>query len=153
MKKKTSIKFLYTKITNTNIAGLILNLYKIKSNINLISKFILLLAILTNTNEFTSIWDFSDLTLKIIEQEIKNVKVDDVSVADTSIIEESKEVKKEVEEIDFDKMELGEWFDYLREHEPKAYWFWVFAFVGTSIFCVWLMHYLIGPGIPPRDPN
>jgi len=44
----------------------------------------------------------------MIEQEIKNVKVDDVSATDTSIIEESKEVKKEVEEIDFDKMELGE---------------------------------------------
>ena len=148
MKKKNSIKFLYTKITNTHIAGLFINLYKIKSNINLIYKFILLFALLLNTNEFTSIWDFSDLTLKMIEQEVKNVKVEDVTVADTSIIEESKEVKKEVEEIDFDKMELGEWFDYLREHEPKAYWFWVFAFAGTSIFCVWLMHYLIGP---PRD--
>jgi len=44
----------------------------------------------------------------MIEQEVKNVKVEDVTVADTSIIEESKEVKKEVEEIDFDKMELGE---------------------------------------------
>jgi predicted RNA-binding protein len=46
----------------------------------------------------------------MIEQEVKNVKVEDedISVADTSIIEESKEVKKEVEEIDFDKMELGE---------------------------------------------
>jgi hypothetical protein len=42
-------------------------------------------------------------------------------------------------------MELEEWFDYLQEHEPKAYYFWIFAFVGTSIFCVWLMHYLISP--------
>jgi hypothetical protein len=49
-------------------------------------------------------------------------------------------------------MELGEWLDYLREHEPKAYWFWVAAFCATSVFCVWLMHYLIGPGFPPREP-
>ena len=152
MKKKTSIKFLYTKIINMDIAAFFINLYKIKSNINLIYKFILLLMVLlSNTNEFTSIWDFSDLALKMIEQDVKNVKVEDVS--DISIIEASKDIKKEVEEIDFDKMELGEWFDYLREHEPKAYWFWVFAFAGTSIFCVWLMNYLIGPGIPPRDPN
>jgi hypothetical protein len=55
MKKKTSIKFLYTKISNIHIAGLFINLYKIKSNINLIYKFILLFALLLNTNEFTSI--------------------------------------------------------------------------------------------------
>lgn len=152
MKKKTninfvnSVKMLYTKIININIASFFINLYKIKSNINLIFKFILLLMyILLNTNEFISIWDLSDLALKMLDTEVKNVEVD------TSIIDVSKDTKKEVEEIDFDNMELGEWFDYLREHEPKAYWFWVFAFAGTSIFCVWLMHYLIGPGFPERD--
>ena len=152
MKKKTninfvnSVKMLYTKIININIASFFINLYKIKSNINLIFKFILLLMyILLNTNEFISIWDLSDLALKMLDTEVKNVEVD------TSIIDVSKDTKKEVEEIDFDNMELEEWFEYLREHEPKAYWFWVFAFAGTSIFCVWLMHYLIGPGFPERD--
>ena len=147
MKKKTNINFincvkmLYKKIINMNIAIFFINLYKIKSNINLIYKFILLLMVLlSNTTEISSIWDLGDLALKMVEQEVKNVEVE--NVVD---IEASKDIKKDVEEIDFDKMELEEWFDYLKEHEPIAYWFWVFAFVGTSVFCVWLMHYLIGP--------
>ncbi len=149
MKKKTNINFincvkiLYTKIINMNIANLFINLYKIKSNINLIYKFILLLMVLlSNTNEITSIFDLGDLALKMVEQEVKNIKVENVIEVD---IEASKDIKKEVEEIDFDKMELEDWFDYLKEHEPKAYYFWIFAFAGTSIFCVWLMHYLISP--------
>ena len=153
MKKKTNITFinygklLYTKIINMNIAIFFINLYKIKSNINLIFKFILLLMVLlSKTNEISSIWDLGDLALKMVDQEVKNVEVE--NVVD---IEASKDTKKEIEEIDFTKMELEEWFDYLKEHEPKAYWFWVFAFVGTSIFCVWLMHYLIGPIGPERD--
>ena len=153
MKKKTNITFinygklLYTKIINMNIAIFFINLYKIKSNINLIFKFILLLMVLlSKTNEISSIWDLGDLALKMVDQEVKNVEVE--NVVD---IEASKDTKKEIEEIDFTKMELEEWFDYLKEHEPKAYWFWVFAFVGTSIFCVWLMHCLIGPIGPERD--
>lgn len=152
MKKKTNIKFinfvkiLYTKIINMNIAIFFINLYKIKSNINIIFKFILLLMVLlSKTNEITSIWDLGDLALKMVEQEVKNVKVENVVEGDILSVEASKDIKKEVEEIDFNKMELEEWFDYLREHEPKAYYFWVFAFAGTTIFCVWLMNYLIKP--------
>lgn len=150
MKKKINInlvnfvKIMYTKM---NIANVYINLYKFKSNISLIYKFVLLLMVIfSNTTEFTSIWDLGDLALKMVEQEVKNVKVEDVVEVDTSMI--SKDEKKEEEEIDFDKMDMDEWFEYLRKHEPIAYWFWICAFAGTSIFCVWLMHYLIGP---PRN--
>ena len=152
MKKKTNINFinfvkiLYTKIINMNIATFFIKLYKIKSNINLIFKFILLLMVLlSNPNDITNIWDLGDLALKMVEQEVKNVKVENVVEGDILSVEASKDIKKEVEEIDFEKMELEEWFDYLKEHEPIAFYFWIFAFVGTSIFCVWLMHYLIKP--------
>jgi hypothetical protein len=50
-------------------------------------------------------------------------------------------------------MEFGEWLDYLREKEPKAYWFFVISFCATSVFCIWLMHYIIGPGFPPKEPH
>ena len=62
MKKKTNINFinfvkiLYTKIINMNIATFFIKLYKIKSNINLIFKFILLLMVLlSNPNDITNI--------------------------------------------------------------------------------------------------
>ena len=107
MKKKTNITFinygklLYTKIINMNIAIFFINLYKIKSNINLIFKFILLLMVLlSKTNEISSIWDLGDLALKMVDQEVKNVEVE--NVVD---IEASKDTKKEIEEIDFTKME------------------------------------------------
>jgi hypothetical protein len=41
----------------------------------------------------------------MVEQEVKNVKVENVVEGD---IEVSKDIKKEVEEIDFEKMELEE---------------------------------------------
>lgn len=144
-KQKNIIKIFYSKLKKMNIVSLLLFLFKIKSNINLIFKFIFIF-ILTKNNDFTSIWNLDDLALKMVEGE--------TSQNDTAqIIEEVKdstELKEEV--IDIESMDLGEWLDYLREHEPKAYWFWILAFGATTVFCVWLMHYLIGPGFPPKEP-
>jgi hypothetical protein len=49
----------------------------------------------------------------MVEQEVKNVEVENVEVKNVEVenvvdIEASKDIKKEVEEIDFDKMELEE---------------------------------------------
>jgi len=110
------------------------------------------MILLRNTNDFTSIWDLGDLALKMVEQEANNEKVEDINDKILQTEELTKDTKEE-EEIDFDAMELGEWLEYLRVHQPQAYWFWVIAFVSTSVFCVWLMHYLIGPEFPPREPN
>lgn len=138
------VKMLYAKIIKMNIVSFFILLFKIRSNINLILKFILLFILLiANTNEFTSICDLGDLVLKMVEQEDNN----DVKV-DNNILQ----TEEQKENVDFDSMELGEWLDYLREHEPKAYWFWILAFGATSVFCIWLMHYLIGPGFPPKEP-
>lgn len=158
MKKKPNINFisiariLYIKIKNLNVVNLFIYLFKIKSSISLIIKFILLfMALLANTNDFTSIWDSGDLLIRMVEQESNNVKMEstnDTALQTPELIKESKEIK---EEIDIESMDMDEWLDYLREHDPKAYWFWIAAFCATSVFCVWLMHYLIGPGFPPKE--
>jgi len=44
----------------------------------------------------------------MVEQEVKNVKVENVVEGDILSVEASKDIKKEVEEIDFEKMELEE---------------------------------------------
>jgi hypothetical protein len=54
--------------------------------------------------------------------------------------------------VDFDTMDMDEWLEYLRVHEPKAYWGLLFAFTATTIFCVWLMFKIIGPAFPPKEP-
>ena len=54
--------------------------------------------------------------------------------------------------VDFDAMEMEEWLEYLRVHEPKAYWGLLLAFTATTIFCVWLMFKIIGPAFPPKEP-
>lgn len=155
MKKKTNISFitlvkiLYLKLKKMNVFLFILYLYKIKSNLNLIIKFFLM-AFFVNSNEFTSIWDLGDLALKIVEQESTNVKVEDTAETVVQIADLQKDPNK-VNEIDFDAMEFEEWLDYLKEHEPKAYWGLVIAFCATSAFCVWLMHYILSTGPGSRD--
>lgn len=138
------VKNLFIKIKKMNVFILFIYLYKIKSNLNIILKLLFIISIV-NYNELTSIWDLGDLALKMVEQESKNPKIEDTVV---QIIEIQK-----AEEIDFDSMEFSEWLEYLRKNEPKAYWFWVISFCATSVFCIWLMHYIIGPGFPPREPH
>lgn len=138
------VKKLFIKIKKMNVFILFIYLYKIKSNLNIILKLLFIIT-LVNYNELTSIWDLGDLALKMVEQEYKNPKIEDTVVQITEI--------QKAEEIDFDSMEFSEWLEYLRKNEPKAYWFWVISFCATSVFCIWLMHYIIGPGFPPREPH
>ena len=138
------VKKLFIKIKKMNVFILFIYLYKIKSNLNIILKLLFIIT-LVNYNELTSIWDLGDLALKMVEQESKNPKIEDTVVQITEI--------QKAEEIDFDSMEFSEWLEYLRKNEPKAYWFWVISFCATSVFCIWLMHYIIGPGFPPREPH
>lgn len=147
-KQKNIIKIFYSKLKKMNIVSLLLFLFKIKSNINLIFKFIFIF-ILTKNNDFTSIWNLDDLALKMVEGETSQNDTAQI-IEEVKDSTESTELKEEV--IDIESMDLGEWLDYLREHEPKAYWFWILAFGATTVFCVWLMHYLIGPGFPPKEP-
>ena len=153
MKKQINIiKIFYSKLKKMNVLSLFLLIFKIKSNINLICKFILLVLV-SNTNELLSIFDLDDLVLRIIEQESNKTDINDTTTQIMELANDSTEVKVKVEDIDFESMDIDEWLDYLREHEPKAYWFWIIAFGATSVFCIWLMHYLIGPGsFPPKEP-
>ena len=145
------VKTLFIKIKKMNVFFFFIYLYKIKSNLNITLKIIFIIS-LVNFNELTSIWDLGDLALKMVEQESKNTKIEDTAETVVQITEIQKDPLKAVE-IDFDAMEFGEWLDYLRENEPKAYWFFVISFCATSVFCIWLMHYIIGPGFPPREPH
>lgn len=136
------IKRFNLKIKQINAVNFFIYLIKIKSSINLILKFILLfMVLLKNTNDCTSIWDLGDLVLKMVEQESTNVKIDNTN--DTVI--QTEELTKDTKVVRVSDMEMGEWLDHLRDHNPKAYWFWVSAFCATSVFCVWLMHYLLKP--------
>src|ERR1700712_1382319 len=74
------VKNLYVKIKNANIDSLFIFLFKIKNKINLILKLYLIISLLkTNNLTFTSILDFSDLVLKIIEEESKDIKLDEMT--------------------------------------------------------------------------
>src|SRR5689334_13174718 len=105
-------KITYIKIKNINAVKFFIYLFKIKSSINLILKFILLfMVLLRNTNDLTSMWDLGDLALKMVEQESTDIKVEKVEDTNDNILqtdELTKDIKKEEEEIDFDAMELGE---------------------------------------------
>jgi len=138
------VQTLFIKIQKMNVFIFFIYLYKIKSNLNIIFKILFIISIV-NFNELTSIWDLGDVALKIVEQESKNPKIEDTVAQITET--------QKAEEIDFDAMEFGEWLEYLRENEPKAYWFLVISFCATSVFCIWLMHYIISPGFPPREPH
>ena len=146
-KQQNIIKITYSKLKKMNAITFFLFFFKIKSNINLIFKSILLFCV-TKSNDFTSIWDFNDLLLNMVEQESNKNDINDSTIIE--LAKESTEVKEE--EIDIESMDLDEWLEHLRVHEPKAYWFWILAFGATTVFCVWLMHYLIAPGFPPKEP-
>ena len=145
MKNKTNLKFiviikiLFNKISNTNIYLFLFFLYKIKFHINLIAKFILLfMFVLTNSNDLASILDFGDFALKIVEN------------TETPETPETPEDVKNIKKLS--DMDMGEFLDFLKKHDPKTYWMLVGAFVFTTVFCAWLMHFLLTYGIPPKEP-
>jgi hypothetical protein len=155
MKKKinffTIIIILYNKISNKYIYIFLLNLYNIKFNISLIIKFIFLFKfVLANSNDLTSIWDFGDFILKIVENQdqnnIKDEKVVEPAVTVTAepavtvkvepavtvtaepavtvkVLEsiESSKLSEEAIKIKFSEMNMDEFLEYLFENEPKVY--------------------------------
>jgi hypothetical protein len=159
MKKKTNINFilyiklLYNKICNMNIYILLLKIYKIKIYINLILKFILLFMIVSaNSNELSSIWDFFDVALKIVEH--SNIK----TPAEPSVIEvvddgNTKPYTKEEEEAlkalalrkKLGAMDTTQFLEYAYENEPAIYWALVTASVCTTVVCCLIIYYTLTP--------
>lgn len=107
MKKKQNIIIFFSKLKKMNVLSVFFFVFKIRSNITLILKIVLLLILKTN-NDFISIWDLDDLILKMVEQESNKTNISDstASIAELSISTESKELKEG--EIDFESMDLGE---------------------------------------------
>lgn len=108
------IKQFYSKLKKMNVISLFLFLLKIKSDMNLIFKFILI-AVGSKTADFNSIWDLDDLFLKMVDQEpqetVKN-EINDSGNNDkndkTAQIIELVKAANEGQNVDFSSMDMDE---------------------------------------------
>ena len=134
------VKNLYIKKDKINVEFLFIYLFKI----NMIFKFFFIIF-LSKSPDFTSIWDLSDLVLKIIE-ESKDIKIDKIKdqleVLQIEIPKKEQFDAAEMERIG--KMSQAEFLDFLWEHKYyKLYWCLLTAYIATPIFCIWLIHYIL----------
>ena len=101
------IQQFYSKLKKMNAATLVLFLFKIKGEINLILKFILLFFG-SKTNDFNSIWDLDDLFLKIVEEEQTKSQGNENDSDKTRQMMELVKDAKEGKEVDFSSMDMDE---------------------------------------------